>query len=103
MEVLEFTIESRKNDFRVPKLSPIDLLALQMQTDLDNFEKTKLLFKFALEHTEVKVGEKWFPVKTANKEIYFPTDLGEDYVALNEICAYFLENVMAKVFQKSSE
>ena len=103
MDILEFTIETRKENFRIVKISPIDILALQMQTDLDNFEKTKLLFKFALEHTEVKAGEKWFPVKTPNKEVYFPTDIAEDYIALNEICAFFLDNKMAKVFQKSSE
>lgn len=103
MEILEFTIETRKESYRIVKISPVDILALQMQTDLDNFEKTQMLFKFALEHTEVKVGEKWFPVKTPNKEVYFPVGIEEDYVALNEICAYFLNNKMAKVFQKSSE
>ena len=103
MEAQEFTITSRQEQFRVPKISPIDLLALQMQTDLENFTQTKVLFTFALEHIEVKMGEKWTPVKTANKEIYMPFGIEDDFNALNELCGYFLTNVVTKVFPKSSE
>lgn len=104
MNTIEFTIESKKElTFRVVKLSPVDLLALQLQTDLDNFDQTRLLFRFALEHTEVKIGEKWFPVKTSGKEVYMPMGIEEDFTALNEICVWFLNNVIAKVFPKSSE
>lgn len=103
MEAQEFTIESRKEQFRVAQISPIDLLALQMQTDLDNFEQSKILFKFALEHIEVKMGETWKPVKTQNREVYMPIGIENDYQALNELCVWFLNNVVAKVFQKSSE
>ena len=103
MENKEFTIEARQETYRIGKISPVDLLALQMQTDLDNFEQTRILFKFALEHTEVKLGETWKPVKTPNRDIYMPIGMEEDFKAMNEICLYFMNNELEKVFPKSSE
>lgn len=103
MEAIEFLIEGRQEQFRTAPISPVDLLALQMQTDLENFEQTKILFNFALEHTQVKMGESWKPVKTPGREIYMPLGIEEDFKALNNICIWFLDNVISKVFQKSSE
>lgn len=104
MQVNEFKIESLPDvQFRVSKISPIDLLAITTQIDFNNFVQTKSLYTFALEHTEVKQGEKWFPVKIANQEVYTPTTIEENLVALNEIITYFLNEVVTKTFMKSSE
>lgn len=99
----EFKIESRKEDFRVGFISPVDLLAISTQIDFENFKMTRTLYKFCLENTEVKIGEKWVPVKSKDRDVYFPKDMAEDYVAMNEIFTWMMENVITVVFQKSSE
>lgn len=104
MKIKEFTIDSMPElQFRVAKISPVDLLAITTQMNFDKFQQTKALYTFALEHVEVKQGEKWFPVKVPNQEVYMPTSLEDDLVALNEVIAYFLNEVVAKTFTKSSE
>ena len=104
MKVREFTIESLPSlQFRTAAISPVDLLAITTQIDFDKYQQTKMLYTFALEHIEVKQGEKWFPVKLPGQEVYTPTSLGENLVALNEIITYFLNEVVAKTFTKSSE
>ncbi len=104
MEQTEFKIESRKDQiFRVAKISPIDILAISTQIDFENFKMTKTLMQFCIENVEVKMGEKWLPVKMKDKEIYQPKDIVNDFVALNEIFIYMMENVVTAVFPKSSE
>lgn len=99
----EFTIESRKDQFRIGYISPVKLLAITTQVDLEKFQQTETLYTFALENTEVKMGEKWVPVKTPGQEVYMPFGIDDDLIALNEICMYFLTEVIYKAFQKSSE
>lgn len=99
----EFKLESREETFRVAKISPIDILAISTQVDFENFKMTKTLMTFCVENVEVKIGEKWLPVKTKDKEIYWPKDITKDFVALNEIFIYMMENVITAVFPKSSE
>ena len=99
----EFTINSRKENFRIPYISPVKLLAISTQVDLEKFQQTETLYTFALENTEVQMGEKWFPVKTKDKEVYMPLGIDEDLIALNEICMFFITEVIYKAFQKSSE
>ena len=104
MKTIEFKIESLPDlELRFNKLSPVDLLAITTQIDFEKFGQTKELFGFALEHTEVKQGEKWFPVKYPGKEVYTPTSIEENLLALNQIVTYFLDEVIAKTFMKSSE
>ena len=99
----EFKIESRNEQFRVAYVSPVELLAISTQVDLEKYEQTKVLYNFALEHIEVSMGDKWFPVKTPNKEVYMPMGIDNDFVALNDLCMYFVSEVIYKAFQKSSE
>lgn len=100
----EFTIKSRKKDkFRIAKISPVDLLALTTQIDLSNFQQTKVIFTFALEHIEVKVAETWMPVKVVGREVYQPSGIEEDMNAMNELVMYFLNEVIAKTFTQSSK
>lgn len=100
----EFTIASDTTlKFRVVKISPVDLLAITTQIDFDKYTQTQMLFKFALEHTEVEQGGKWFPVKTKDREVYCPLGIENNLVVLNDIITYFLTEVIGKVFPKSSE
>ena len=78
MELKEFNIESLPNNkFRLAKLDPTEILALGMTTNFEEFKKTVETMNFALEHTEVQMGEnKWEKVcelKSANKQL-FETD-----------------------------
>ena len=104
MESKEFEISSKAGvKFRTTYISPVDLMALGSQVDLDDFAKSKLLFTFALEHTEVMIGEKWFSVKRPNQEQYMPIGIENEIVALNEISAWFIENIVINTFTKSSK
>lgn len=100
----EFTIDSRKGTkFRVGKISPVDLMAITTMIDFEKFETNKTLITFCLENAEVLVGEKWLPVKTKGREVYQPLGIEGDFVALNEIFIWMMENVISKTFTKSSE
>ena len=99
----EFQIESRKETFRVAKISPVDLLAISTQIDFENLKMTKSLIQFCLENLEVKMGETWMPVKSKDKEIYWPKDIVNDLISLQQLFMYMMENVIAKTFMKSSE
>lgn len=103
MENKEFKIETREETFRVSKITPVEMLAISTQVDLEKFEQTKVLYQFALEHTEVLMGEQWKPVKTPGKEVYVPFGIEQDMDSLNKICLYFITEVIYKAFQKSSE
>lgn len=98
-----FTIKSRNETFRIGYVSPVSMLAISTQVDLDNFKKTETLFTFALEHIEVQMGEEWNPVKTPDKEVYMPFGIQTDFTSLDELCTYFLTEVIQPAFQNSSE
>lgn len=98
-----FKLENRPEEFRVGYISPVEMMAISTQVDFENYSMTKTLMQFCIEHVEVKIGEKWLPVKMKDKEIYKPSDIVKDFVALNEIFVYMMENVIAATFPKSSE
>ena len=99
----EFKIKSRQEQYRIATIYPVEFLAISTQVDLEKYEQTLTLYTFALEHIEVLIGEKWIPVKTPNKQTYMPFGIGEDMIGLNELCMYFLTEVIYPAFQKSSE
>ena len=104
MQVKEFKIEALPElELRVMRISPVDLLALTTQMDFDKFAQTKEFYKFALEHVEVKQGEKWFQVKYPDREVYTPTTIEDNLSALNQIIQWFFENVIVPAFPQSSE
>lgn len=104
MEQLEFELKALPGTlFRQGKISPVSLLAVTTQIDFDRLVQTETLFNFALEHLEVKVGEKWLPVKIRGRDVYMPIGIDENFVALNELITWFLNEVVAKTFPKSSE
>ena len=89
--------------FRPGKISPVSLLAITTQIDFDRLEQTEVLFTFALENLEVKQGESWVPVKVKGRDVYMPIDIENNFVALNELIGWFLTEVVAETFPKSSE
>ena len=105
MNATYFTIESKPElELRTKYVSPIDILAITTtQMDFVEFAKTKEFYSFALEHVEVKVGEKWFPVKFPGRDVYTPEELETNIVVLNEIISWFLENIIVSAFPQSSE
>lgn len=104
MEQNVFTIKSLPElEFRPKKISPIDILSISTTMDLENFNKTKEAYSFALENVEVKIGDKWFEVKHPGRDVYMPVGIEENLTALNELLGWFFENIIFKSFQKSSE
>ena len=109
MENLEFThkefkIDSMKDtQFRVAKVSPVDMLAISYQVNLENYQMTKMTLLFALENVEVKQGDTWLPVKVKGREVYQPLGIQNNFVALNEIFMYMLTEVITKLFPSSNE
>lgn len=98
MNEKEFNITSRSEKFKITKIQPTEILALSMVVDLDDYTKSETLFKFALEHMEVQMGEVWNPVKVKGKHIYMPMGIENDVKALQELGKYFLDEVLSKAF-----
>lgn len=101
MEQQNFKIKSRNEEFRIAKISPVELLALQTQIDFNSLNQTTTTFNFILEHIEVKLVDQWIKVK--NNNIYMPVDLEQDLMALQELVLYFLSDYLAPLFKKSNE
>ena len=99
MEQKEFKIESMpNNEFRIAKLDPTEILALGMTTNFEEFKKTVTTMTFALEHTEVKMADKWVVVKQPDRSVYMPMGIENNLKALREIIEFFIEEVLSKVF-----
>ena len=103
MEEKEFNIKTRKETFKIAKISPVELLSISTQINFNNLQQTETVFNFALEHTLVKIEDSWLPVKEKSKEVYWPATMETDFLSLNELITYFLNNVIKKVFTKSEE
>ncbi len=100
----EFTINSRKDlVFKVGKINAIQMLALDSFVDFDKLENIEKCYDFILKHIEVKIADTWQPVKSKDFEIYTPNGIENDYLALRELCMYFLINVLKPLFTKSKE
>lgn len=97
----EFTIERRKEQFRIGYISPIELLSIGTQIDFDHLEKTQALMTFVFEHVEVKIMESWSPVKMKGKEVWLPIGIEKDLLALNEIFDYVMKEIIGVVFPNS--
>ncbi len=100
----EFSIESKPDlKLRIGKVTVVEIASLPAIIDFDDFSKTQQLYTFIFEHVEVMFGDKWVPLKTKGREVYMPPEIETDLKALNEVIAYFMDEVTDKVFQKSSE
>lgn len=96
----EFEKEGYK--FRV-NISSVSLLSLKTTMNFEKPTLTEETYKYMLEHVEVQVKDKWFPVKVKGKEDYFPVGIENKIVLLEDICYFFMREVVMKTFQKSDE
>ena len=103
LEQKTFKINSRKEEFRVGKISAIEMLTLQTQINFNSMTQTETVFSFILEHIEVNISGTWTPIKEKGRELYIPLDLEQDILALQEIVVYFLNDVLKPIFKKSKE
>jgi len=98
-----FKIKDYPKEFRIKKISPVKILSIATQFGEDSLEATERIFTFALENTEVLILDKYLPVKEEGKEVYWPNDIEDNILVLQELVTYFVKNVINIVFQKSSE
>lgn len=98
-----FNIEGRKELFRVGKISTVEILAIQTQINFNSLYQTETLFNFILEHIEVSLNNMWVSLKEKGREVYMPLDIQEDYIALQQLCIYFIKDYLQPLFKKSEE
>ena len=98
-----FNIEGRKELFRVGKISTVEILAIQTQINFNSLSQTETLFNFILEHIEVSLNNVWVTLKEKGREVYMPVDIQNDYIALQQLCIYFIKDYLQPLFKKSEE
>lgn len=98
-----FNIEGRKELFRIGKISTVEILAIQTQINFNSLSQTETLFNFILEHIEVFLNNMWVTLKEKGREVYMPLDIQNDYVALQQLCIYFIKDYLQPLFKKSEE
>lgn len=98
-----FNIEGRKELFRVGKISTVEILAIQTQINFNSLSQTETLFNFILEHIEVSLNNMWVSLKEKGREVYMPVDIQNDYIALQQLCIYFIKDYLQPLFKKSEE
>lgn len=98
-----FNIEGRKELFRVGKISTVEILAIQTQINFNSLSQTETLFNFILEHIEVSLNNMWVTLKEKGREVYMPLDIQNDYIALQQLCIYFIKDYLQPLFKKSEE
>lgn len=98
-----FNIEGRKELFRVGKISTVEILAIQTQINFNSLYQTETLFNFILEHIEVSLNNMWVTLKEKGREVYMPLDIQDDYLALQQLCIYFIKDYLQPLFKKSEE
>lgn len=98
-----FNIEGRKELFRVGKISTVEILAIQTQINFNSLFQTETLFNFILEHIEVSLNNMWVTLKEKGREVYMPLDIQDDYIALQQLCIYFIKDYLQPLFKKSEE
>lgn len=98
-----FNIEGRKELFRIGKISTVEILAIQTQINFNSLSQTETLFNFILEHIEVSLNNMWVTLKEKGREVYMPLDIQNDYIALQQLCIYFIKDYLQPLFRKSEE
>lgn len=98
-----FHLEGYDYNFRIGRIKPTTLLAIATTMDFEDYKHLENVFTFALENTEVEINGQWFKVKEPGKEVYMPKNVETDMNLLKGLCSYFMNNVIKKVFQNSTE
>lgn len=98
----EFTIKSLEGyTFRPKVMRAVEINAIMTTTNLEDINSMIKTYDYCLEHLEVNLKGVWTQVKKGND--YWPANLENDAFAVKELVEWFLENVVFKAFQKSSE
>lgn len=103
MEQKEFNIEEYDYTFRIAKMNAIEVLAIRTQINFTTYDASIKLFSTILENIEVNIDGQWFKVKTKGKNSYMPLFVENDVILVDKLIAYFTNNFLKEVFQKSSE
>ena len=98
---MEFNIKTLPNDFRIAKMNALEALAMRSVIDFDNFESTYKMLTLIIEHIEVRLDDKWLPVKEKGRDIYYPVGIEDNIYALNELVEVFLNDYFKPLFLKS--
>ena len=116
----EKTIQKGKYEFRVGKISPVEMLTLSsagiglykkdaegnFSLDLSSsksIDTINTFYNMVFENLEVKVLDKWYPVKQKGTEVWWPEEIKTDYQLLMDLIQWFMTDVIFPVFTKSSE
>lgn len=100
---MEKTLEYKDNTYRIKKMNAIEALALRTASDMKSVAGAKQFFTDVLERMEVQVGEKWLPVKQENTNVYLPDGIQDDFVGVQKLTEFFMEEFMTPFFEKSVE
>lgn len=100
---MEKTLEYKDNAYRIKKMNAIEALALRTASDMKSVAGAKQFFTDVLERMEVQVGEKWLPVKQENTNVYLPDGIQDDFVGVQKLTEFFMEEFMTPFFEKSVE
>ena len=98
-----FKIANYEQYFRIKPMSAIETLAIRTQISLKDMRSAMKFYTTILEHIEVEICEKWLPVKTEGREIYYPDGIENDVTAVDELMQYFTKEYLEPVFTKSRE
>lgn len=97
------TLVYKDNTYRIRKMNAIEALALRTASDMKSVAGAKQFFTDVLERMEVQVGEKWLPVKQENTNVYLPDGIQDDFVGVQKLTEFFMEEFMTPFFEKSVE
>lgn len=100
---MEKTLKYKDNAYRIKKMNAIEALALRTASDMKSVVGAKQFFTDVLERMEVQVGEKWLPVKQENTNVYLPDGIQDDFVGVQKLTEFFMEEFMTPFFEKSVE
>lgn len=98
-----FNIEGFDYEFRIRKMSAIEVLAFQTQIRFDSLDKTANLFSTILESIEVRVNDQWLPVKMKGRNVYCPAEAETNVKLCDKLIGYFMDEFLGAVFPKSDE
>lgn len=104
LKEVEFKIKNRaNNEFKFAGITAPELLSINTKINFDDGAQDENVFTWVLEHTQVKIGNDWLPVKEKGMDAYYPVDIEEDIISLYQIFTEFVHIVVMPVFKKSKE
>ena len=107
-------------EFRIGRISPVEMLTISSAgislykkgpdgnftldfSNEKNVETINTFYNMVFEHIEVKVADKWNPVKQKGTEVWWPESIVTNYDLLMDLINWFMSEVVFPVFLKSSE